>query len=120
MATSVQQLVQIWYGRGTASDQNESDITLNATTPVLIARNSPARFSVLISNNTSSVISISYNPGMTFASGMQVPPGGTYASNWLEDLDTPARALWAMQQTAGGTCHVVESFLVQELPTVAT
>jgi len=120
MATSVQQLVQIWYGRGTAADQNESDATLNATTPTLIARNSPARFGVLVSNNTTSVISISYNPAMTFASGMQVPPGGTYASNWVEDLDTPARALWALQQTPGGTCHVIEFFLVAELPALAT
>lgn len=116
MATTCQQLVQNVYGKGTAADQNESDPLCNATTPTLIARNSPARYGLLVTNVTAQVLAVSYNPAMTFTSAMQVPPGGTLESNWLTDLESPSRAMWALLASGTGTVHVTEQFLIESLP----
>jgi hypothetical protein len=114
--TTTSGLVQDFYAKGTAADQNESDPVLNTTTPAIVVRNNPARFAFVVSNNTAQVISVSNNPAMTFASGMQVPPGGTYSSVWTEDLDGPARALYGLIAIGTGSVHCLEEFLVEGAP----
>lgn len=120
MALTTQELVAQFYGKGTFADQQESDPALTATTPTILLRNSPARFQYSISNNTTVVLSVSWLPSMTFAAGIQIPPGGTFSVNWLADLDTPARALWGLLGSGTGTVHVVEEFLVMGAPEPTT
>ena len=116
MPTTVSGLVQNFYAKGTAADQNESDPVLNATTPVTVARNNPGRFALLVSNVSTQVISLSYNPNMIFASGLQIPPGGNYSSVWTEDLDGTGRALYGLIATGTNAVHVLEEFLVEGAP----
>lgn len=109
-ATSVRELMMLWYGTPFETQPDESDYTIGATATVLGVTKGQV-VSRLVSNTGLTNFAISYKPTVTIATGFLIEPGGTYRDDWYYDGDLMLRPLYAISSGAGGTLHMLERSL---------
>lgn len=108
---SVQELLTAFYGASFVTQPIESDYTVGAAAAPVGASPGGVRVGLLLSNTGSTNFAISFNSGVTIATGVLLLPGGTYVSDWYYDGDLVSRQLFAISSAAGGTLHMLERFI---------
>jgi hypothetical protein len=108
---SVQELLATFYGSGFITQPVESDYTVGAAAVQLGSSPGGVRVGLTLSNTGATNFAISFQAGVTIATGILLLPGGTYVSDWYYDGDLISRAIFAISSGAGGTLHMLERFL---------